>query len=370
LEGADAAETLQCDVTPGFARWISDARVSLAITTYQANKVILVGWDGERVTVLPRHFDKPMGLAVRGKQLAVATRHEVILLADASLLAHDYLENQRGRYDALYLPRTSFFTGDINVHDLAFAHDDLWLVNTRFSCLASPSALYSFVPRWKPSFVTEIAPEDRCHLNGLAEVNGIAKFVTALGATNTPGGWRAEKASGGIVIDVENNDVVVRRLSMPHSPRWHEDRLWVLNSGMGELWQVDSRSGTHAVVCALPGYLRGLCFIGNYALVGLSQIRERHIFGGLPVQDRHKQLRCGVAVVDLRSGTSIGMLEFTGGCAETFDVAVLPASRPSILSREKEASRLAFTAPEFSYWLRPSAITTELSGANESDAKR
>jgi uncharacterized protein (TIGR03032 family) len=358
---ADAAnQTIQCTISDSFQHWLSQLPGALALTTYQAGKVVLVGWDGRQAVLLPRHFDKPMGLAVQGPRIALATRHEVILFADAPLLARDYLEDQPGRYDALYLPRATYHTGDLNIHDLAFADDSLWLVNTRFSCLAALSKDFSFVPRWKPPFITEIAPEDRCHLNGLAVVNGKPKYVTALGETDTVGGWRPGKATGGVVFDVETNAVVVRGLAMPHSPRWHDGRLWLLNSGAGELWQVDPTSGQHLVVCTLPGYLRGLSFVGPFALIGLCQIRERHIFGNLPVQQRFAKLLCGVALIDLRSGAQAGLLEFPSGCQELYEVALLPGvRRPMILNLDKEATRQAFPAPDFAYWLRPSAMIPE-----------
>jgi uncharacterized protein (TIGR03032 family) len=369
----EADSVIRVAISDSFQAWMSACGGALAVTTYQAGKVAMLGWDESRrqVTLLLRQFNKPLGLAVRGGALALATRHEVTLFADAPLLARDYLENQPGRYDALYLPRASYHTGDVNVHDIAFGtgsgavEADLWVVNSRFSCLASLSREFSFVPRWKPPFVSEIAPEDRCHLNGLAMVDGKPGYVTALGETDAAGAWRADKAAGGVIVHVDSNQLALRGLSMPHSPRWHDGRLWVLNSGAGELWVVDPKRGTHDVVCALPGYLRGLCFVGGtpgetagatHAVVGLCQIREKHIFGGLPVQQRHPKLLCGVAVIDLRTGRQAALFEFTSGCQELYDVQFIPrVRRPMILNLEREAARQAFTAPDFSYWLRPSA---------------
>lgn len=353
---------IECEATPGFAQWMSTVSGSVAATTYQAGKVVLAGWNGFQVTLLLRQFEKPMGLAVNGTGLALACRHEVWFFANAPLLANDYLENQRGRYDALYLPRTAWFTGDLNLHDIAFGDDGasegdtLWLVNTRFSCLAALSPRFNFLPVWQPSFISQLAPEDRCHLNGIGMEGGRPKYVTALGATDEAGGWRANKAAGGVMIDVDSGAIALAGLSMPHSPRFHDGKWWLLNSGAGELWAVDPKRGDHDVVCALPGYLRGLCFVGSYALVGMSQVRERHIFGNLPVQERHQKLLCGIAVVDLRSGALAGMLEFTAGCRELYDVQFLPGVRqPMILNVQNEAVRQAVAAPEFSYWLRPSS---------------
>jgi uncharacterized protein (TIGR03032 family) len=350
------SQIIQCSMSDGFQHWLSQVRGTLALTTYQAGKVAFVGWDGRQAMVLLRQFQKPMGMAVQGPRIALATQHEITLFANAPLLAPDYIEEQRGRYDALYLPRATYHTGDLNVHDLAFGSETLWLVNTRFSCLAALSKDFSFAPLWKPPFISEIVPEDRCHLNGLALVDGRPKYVTALGESDTVGGWRAAKADGGIVIDVPSGEIIVRGLSMPHSPRWHDGHLWVLNSGAGELWQVDPQRGTHQVVCTLPAYLRGLCLVGPFALIGMCQIRERHIFGGLPVQQRCPNLKCGVAILDLRTGETLGTLEFTSGCQELYEVQFLAGiTRPMILNLDKPEVRQAFTAPEFSYWLRPSS---------------
>ena len=360
---------IECAASAEFQGWASQAGGSLVVTTYQAGKVAMIGWDGRQVTLLMRQFDKPLGLAVKGGRLALATRHDIWMFANAPLLAPDYIEGRPGRYDALYLPRATFHTGDLHTHDVVFQGDDLLLVNTRFSCLARLSRDYNFLPVWKPKFISDVVPEDRCHLNGVALRDGRPKYVTALGTTDAPGAWRQDKASGGVLIDVDSGEIITAGMSMPHSPRWHDERLWVLNSGTGELLVVDPLTGQTTVVCALPGYLRGLCFTGPYALVWLSKIREKHLFGGLPIQEHlHKKLLCGVTVVDLRSGKPVGMFEYTVGCEELYDVQFLPGVfRPMILNLEKTAVRQAIINPESSYWLRPSAEVREAE-ASSADA--
>ena len=353
-------QTSRCAVTEGFAQWLSGVRGSLAITTYQAGKLALVGWDGRQVTLLLREFPKPMGLAVQQGRLALATRDDVVLLANAPLLAGDFNPEQPGKYDALYLPRTSYHTGDLNIHDLAFGKEGLWLVNTRYGCLSGLSHEFSFLPRWKPPFLSELAPEDRCHLNGLALVDGEPGYVTALGTTNFPGAWREKKATGGVILHVPTSEIVLQGLCMPHSPRWHNNALWFLNSGAGELCRWTPGTAKYDVVCRLPAYLRGLCCVGQFALVGLSKVREKHIFGGLPVQEANPSLLCGVAVIDLARGTEIGRFEFTSGCTELFDVQFLAGvQRPMVLHSQQEAAKQAFPAPQFSYWLRPSNLVAD-----------
>jgi uncharacterized protein (TIGR03032 family) len=351
---------IRCMASAGFQDWLARLGGSLVVSTYQAGKVAMIGWDGRQVTLLMRDFDKPLGMAAAGNRLVLATRHDVNILADSPILAHEFVENQPGRYDALYLPRATYHTGDLNTHDVAIAPDGVILAATRFSCLARLSFDFNFVPFWKPRFISDLVPEDRCHLNGVAMYENRPRFATALGTTDTAGGWREKKATGGVLIDVAANEIAVEGLSMPHSPRWHDGRLWVLNSGAGQLLMVDLQAGRGEVACELPGYLRGLCFIGPYAVVGLCKIREKHIFGGLPVQSRCERLQCGLAVIDLRTGAEAGFFEFTSGCEELYDVQFLPGrQRPMILNLQKPEARQAVGHPESSFWLRPGNQTRE-----------
>jgi uncharacterized protein (TIGR03032 family) len=341
----------QCALSEGFAQWLAQSGGSIAVSTYQAGKVLLAGWNGRQVSLLIRNFDKPMGLALNGDRLALATRHELTLFGNARNLAGSYRRD--AVYDALFLPRSSHYTGDVNVHDVAFGADGLWVVVTRFGCLALITDDFSFVPKWRPRFVSELVPEDRCHLNGLAMRGSRPWMVTVLGETDVPGGWRPGKATGGAIIDVASGETLIRGLSMPHSPRHADGRLWFLNSGTGELCLADTAAGRFDAVCGLPGYVRGLEVIGGYALVGLSKIREQHIFGGLPVQSRYPNLLSGVAVVDLQRGESVGMLEFTSGCSEMFDVRFLPGVlQANILGADKDAAKEGVTTPEGEFWMR------------------
>ncbi|HUJ08460.1 MAG TPA: TIGR03032 family protein [Verrucomicrobiae bacterium] len=345
---------VQCTATDGFREWIATRRVSLLVSTYQAGKLLAIGWNGRQISLNARNFDNAMGIDVRGDFLALATSAQIQWFANAPLLATDFTPQNPGRYDAVYLQRASHFTGPLFTHDLAFAGDgELWFVNTRFSCLATTSEEYSFIPRWQPPFISALTPEDRCHLNGLAVRDGKPQTVTALGACDQPRGWRENKATGGILMDVPSGAIIRDGLAMPHSPRWHRNRLWVLNSGTGELLCVDADAGTCEVVCFLPSYLRGLTFIDNFAIVGLCKIREKRVFGGLPIEQKVAKRLCGVTVIDIRSGQLVGSFEFTSGVEEIYDIRVLDKVRqanlvPNDYSKQPGAG---ITAPTFSYWL-------------------
>ena len=346
---ATPSEILKCSVDTGFAEWLAASGGSLAISTYQAGRLFMVGWNGRQVSFLPRAFDRPMGLDVSGHRMALATRNSLFLFANSPALAPSYLAPNR--YDALYLPHVEYHLPDLQIHDLAYAGNELWMVNTRLSCLCVPSVDSTFEARWQPRFIDDLAPEDRCHLNGLAVRNARPAFVTALGATNTPQGWRQDKHKGGVVIDVDSHETILTGLAMPHSPRWHDGALWLLNSGEGQLLRM-AADGRAEVICELPAYLRGLTFVGGCAVVGLCQIREQKVFGGMPVAERHGELICGVAIIDLTTGRQRGLMRFTEGCSEIYDLRFLPGmQRPNVLNLAKDDIKLAISAPECWYWL-------------------
>ena len=306
---------------------LGSLQASLMITTYQAGKLVVLGEHNQKLSLSFHNFERPMGIAIDDacNEMAVATSDKVWRLHNTRSVASQ-LEGD-GQYDACFLARSACITGEIQAHEMAWAGDELWVVNTLFSCLATLHPRYSFVPRWQPRFVSALVAEDRCHLNGMAVVDDRVKFVTVMGETNTAGGWRERKAEAGCLIDVDSGETVVRGFAMPHSPRWHDGCIWLLDSGRGGLVRIDPRSRSVDTVARLPGYTRGLAIYDSWAFVGLSRIRETSTFGGVPIAERRDQLKCGVGVVDLRTGALVSQFEFQTGVEEIFDVTLVPQVR-------------------------------------------
>ena len=338
-----------------FPALLEQLQLSLAVTTYQAGKLMLVRSAGGKLSTLLRSFEKAMGLAVGPylDRLVLGTRNTVWTLRSAPEIAPQL--EPKGRHDACFVPRQAHVTGDIHGHEIALVGHRIWIVNTLFSCLCTldPAGDYGFVPQWKPPFIDRLAGEDRCHLNGLAIEDGEIGYVTAMGETNTQGGWRENKVSGGILIEVESGEIVTRGLCMPHSPRVHDGKLFVLDSGKGLLCTVDEKNGQRTTVAALPGYARGLAFHGRFAFVGLSKIREKDLFGGMPIaesyDDEHR--KCGVCVIDLETGGLAAFLWFEAGCTELFDVQTLPGLLfPSVIGFRDETVNGIMVAPKAA-WL-------------------
>jgi uncharacterized protein (TIGR03032 family) len=261
------SEALGICASEGFADWLTRNRLSIAFTTYQASKLVLVGTGpDDRISAYVQSIRRAMGLAVVPGALYVCGERHVHCLADA--LSDDAAT---GTHDRCLLHQVSYTTGDIDAHDLAVGADgSIYVVNTLFSCIAATSIEYSFVPIWKPHFISALCPEDRCHLNGLTLGERGPAFVTAAAASDTPFGWRAQPAGAGCVIDAASGEIAVHGLHMPHSPRLHEGDLWVLDSGSGRLGIADPRTDDFQEVAFCCGYPRGLSMLGDFAVVGIS----------------------------------------------------------------------------------------------------
>lgn len=358
LDPAGPPEPLRAVHTTNFPGLLRRLGASLLVTTYQAGKLVLVRDEGDHLNTHFRAFPAPMGLALDGSRLAVGTAIQVWEYVDVPAVSARL--DPPGRHDACFLPRGGHVTGNIQGHEMAWgAGGELWVVNTRFSCLCTLDRSASFTPRWRPPFVSALEPTDRCHLNGLAMVDGRPRYVTALGETDAPAGWRANKARGGIVMDVASGEVISRGLSMPHSPRWHDGRLWVCESGAGTLGSIDPDTGRYEPIAEVPGFTRGLDFAGGLAFVGLSQVRESAVFSGIPITERlgEDERTCGVCAVDLASGRVVALLRFDSAVQEIFAVTVLPGRRwPELINDEETLLENSFVVPDSALADVPAAL--------------
>jgi uncharacterized protein (TIGR03032 family) len=280
--------SLPIPASSGLIAWLHALGIALAFTTYRANRLIFLGTaepagepaepasgsaEPNQPTGAPqlklheRLFDRPMGLFVAGESLWMAARCQIWRLDN--LLGPGQL-HEGG--DRLYVPAISFTTGDVNAHELVLGADGQPIfVNTAFSCLATLAPGCSFAPTWAPPFITKLAGDDRCHLNGLALKDGIPTWASACGGSGEPSAWRNNRSGGGVLIHIPSGELAATGLSMPHSPRWHDGKLWLLNSGTGELGWIEE--GRFHSLCALPGFVRGLAFASGCAVVGLSKLR-------------------------------------------------------------------------------------------------
>ncbi len=313
--------------------WLAEQRISFAFTAMDVGKLFLIGSNGgARVTVQERSFARCQAVGAHGEELLLGSAYLVWRL-------HNVLPgpNAHAQFDRLYAPRMAWVTGDLDIHDIARDHDGRVIVaSTMFSCIAALGDSHSFHPLWHPPFISRLAPEDRCHLNGFAMRDGRITHVTTFATSDVADGWREHRLTQGSLLDVPDGEVVLGGLCMPHSPRWHNGKLWLLEAGRGRFGYVDMERGVFEPVAFCPGLARGLAFYDNFAIIGLSKPRDEQTFTDLPLERelerRGAQPRCGLMVVDVRTGDTAHWLRIEGVVNEIHGVAALGGTaRPGLV---------------------------------------
>ncbi|WP_431824884.1 TIGR03032 family protein [Burkholderia sp. F1] len=350
LTGDAASPVINLRDTGRFLQVLAALKCSLAVSR-RPSGVALIGVDGDGVPTLSAcQLPRSMGMAVAGNRLAVATMHELMVFANVSTLAPHY-PARPAHYDAVFVPRIAYYTGDLDLHDMAFDKQVVLAVNTRYSSICVIDGYFNFTSIWQPPFVTALAPDDRCHLNGMAFSDGKVRYATALGQTDAPFGWRGGMADGGIVMEVPSGRIVASGLSMPHSPRVIGGRLHVLEGGRGRVLQIDPQTGAKRVLATLPGFTHGLAEYGGVLFVGLSKLRDKRGPQGLPIEHEADALVAGVAALDAGSGDVLGILQFFNGVDEIFDVQVLPnVLRGEILSPHQWSETPSIVTMQGGFW--------------------
>jgi uncharacterized protein (TIGR03032 family) len=329
-----------------FSNWLAQIEASLVFTTYQAGKVFFIGLEPEgALSIFERTFDRCMGIAVKDRRIWMSTRNQIWRM-------EDFLDQGQSvdGYDANYVPITGHVTGDVDIHDVHIRSDGqpVFAV-TRFNLIATLGDRGSFRALWKPPFIDKVAAEDRCHLNGFALEGDTLRYATCVGKSNVSDGWRDHRVGGGLLIDIPSNEIISNSLSMPHSPRLYQHKLWLIQSGTGEFGYIEPENGEFKSLCFIPGFGRGLTFIGNYAIIGMSLPRDNRSFNGLPLNERLAKEgatpKCGLCVINLTTGDLEHQLILDGVVKELFDVAVIPdVIRPRALGLKND---------EINYTIKP-----------------
>ena len=345
------AGKIDIDFSQGLAGFLASNNISIGFTSYQTGRLYLVGHGADgKLALHEAVYPQAMGVIGDGDRIYLGTLTQIVRMEN--VLNPSQRANEI--HDKVYVPRNMQTTGNVDIHELGIKENGkIVFVNTRYSCLCEPSVTHSFKPVWKPEFISKLAAEDRCHLNGLAMVDGQPKYVTAVCRSDVVDGWRDRRHDGGVIIDVDSNEIMAEGLSMPHSPRVHDGRLWVLNSGSGELGWINPADRAFTPIAFFPGFLRGLAFHNDHAFVTLSKPRHGR-FEGLALDDKLKEKDadawCGVQIVSLANGDVAQWLRFDGAITELFDICVLPGVQNPITLGPQSAEIRDFLTIEDPQW--------------------
>ncbi len=320
-----APGSTQITVSRAFGGWLRNHRTSLAFTSYQTGQLFLVGnHPNGTVSFNQQNFSRAMGVCYQPGRLYLGSLFQVWRLEN--MLRPGEVGN--GAFDAVMVPRNAQTTGDVDIHELGVDADGrVIFVNTRYSCLCTLDLNHSFRPIWKPPFISRLAAEDRCHMNGLAMENGRPRYVTAVSRSDVLSGWRERRHEGGVLIDLDTDRIVTDQLSMPHSPRAVDGVVYALDSGRGRIIRIDPRTGAKTDIAFCPGFLRGLAIHDNHAIVTVSKPRDgtfKHLSLDAELKMRDAEPWCGILIVNLSSGDIVDWIRLEGHITELFDVTVMP----------------------------------------------
>lgn len=326
-----------------FISWLKSVNACIFMTTYKSNNVFAVGQtptdEGDKIAMYFTNFVRPMGIKAYDNALWLAT--------GGNIWKFTRVKNE-GIYDVTFMPRLIYTTNDVDAHDIAVnSKGKPHFVSTLFSCIATPSTEKSFNKVWMPNWISKLAAEDRCHLNGLCMVDGELKYVSSASTFDSRTAWKEENRIGnGVIVDVQANngqgEIVCNGLTMPHSPRWYKGKLWLLEAGTGYFGYVDFEKKSFVKKAFIPAYIRGLSFIKDYAVIGCSDDRHEKAFRGLPLHDNIKSKNtkpiCGLVVVDLDTMDIIHEMKFLK-LKELYDVDILEGfTCPRVLDLNQEAT--------------------------------
>ncbi|MFC2117603.1 TIGR03032 family protein [Bacteroidota bacterium] len=336
-----------------FPEFLKKNNLSIVVSTYQAGKVIIISsLNGKTLQLYAKNFSRPMGIAVKNDQLAIASKSKVDLFSNSYALAKHFPQKPN-YYDALFVPQTSYSTGMADIHEIEWGNEGLWAVNTSFSCLCQMDDEFSFIPKWKPDFISEIAPEDRCHLNGLAMKDGKPAYVTLFDKTDTKNGWRNRNTETGMIIEIETNKIIAEKLPMPHSPLLHNDKLYFLLSATGEVMKMDINTKQIDQVAKLDNFVRGMDLYKDYLIISSSELRSSSkAFDNLSIEN--KNCSSGIYIIERESGELIGKLTFSDHIKEIFSVKALQnISKAAIITEnDKWAHQFIYAPQNLNYWIK------------------
>lgn len=337
-----------------FPEILKELGATIAYSTYQAGKLIMISsHSGASIIKYAKNFKRPMGIAYdeNKNKLALASRTYIDVFSSSRKLALSYPPKPR-KHDYLFLPQAKYYTSHLDTHEISWYQDELWVVNTLFSCLCTMSDDKNFVPKWKPEFVTELLPEDRCHLNGFALENGEPAYVTCFAKSNEKNGWRNMPYDSGMIIDIRTNEILLKGLSMPHSPVAVGGKIYFLQSATGQVMFYDLKTKVLTELNQFNTFVRGLEVVENYLFVGASKIREESTtFGNLPV--KAEDSFCGIIVLDKETGKQVSGLNYTDVVKEIFSLKILRGViSPAILTENDELYDKSITVGEdLNFWL-------------------
>jgi len=265
----------------------------------------------------------PSGLAVdhvRRRLFMASTRNpnQVYVLKPVTSLLDRADTRVKPNFAAPFVPVcSSFYPGSLYIHDLALIGGNLHANAVGHNSIVRLRGEGQFENVWWPKCIEHRGrPEfkqNHIQLNSIAAGRTPEdSYYTASSCTIgrlRPGHLRYKVDRQGVVFSGRTREPVCHGLTRPHSARLWKGRIWVANSGYGEIGYVND--GRLEVVCRLPGWTRGLCLAKDIAFVATSRVIPR--FARYAPGLAGDRSRCAVHAVCIKTGRVLGSLEWPSG---------------------------------------------------------
>jgi len=317
------------DVDPRFLRhrvlgdwWdlLADLNVQLVVTREYEHLLVTIGVDERRLpsqSFFP--IPHPSGLALRGDTLFVASTRNPNQVFEFKAVAGDGPWATDGA-PTMVPVRSTMLPGRFYLHDLAFVggvlHANAVGLN---SVVRLEEALRGGTPSvvWWPRCVEvngrAVTDRNYIQLNSIAAGESLETSCFSATAdrmsTRRPGHRNFPVDKRGVIFAGKTGEPVLRGLTRPHTARFHGGRLWVDNSGYGEVGFAEGQQ--FVALAKLPGWTRGLAFHRDVVFVGTSKVIPR-FYRYAPGLDLAGSC-CGVCAVDVRSGRTLGAIVWPDG---------------------------------------------------------
>jgi uncharacterized protein (TIGR03032 family) len=297
---------------------LASCKITLMVTREYEHLVMAMTVSGGKPVESFMPMPHPSGLVVdrkRGVVHIASTRNPnqiYDLIPTNGFLVRDDVKNSglNGKY--LIPARSRFFPGCLYIHELGIIGEKLYANAVGQNTIIKIEDSGQFEFAWGPKCIEKkkglVIESNHIQLNSIACGKDLkSSYFTASTDQITkrrPGHKNFPVDKRGVVFSGKTGLPVAHGLTRPHSARLHKGKIWVDNSGYGELGVVEN--GGFSPTLKLPGWTRGLCFYKDIAFVGTSRVipRFKNYAPGLDV----KESVCGVHAIDIKTNRILGSM--------------------------------------------------------------
>lgn len=353
------------EVQGPFFETLKELGISLVVSREYEHFMVLLANNAEVPMQTALEIPHPSGMCYdsENSDLIVAstrTPHQIFRFRaiDTETFSSDIIPpNFKPTPGIMYMPyRSVLLPGDLYLHDVCLMQGELYATITGKNFLAKIDMNSGWERVWWPECVDELGKagfdQNYLQFNSIAagatpENSYYTSFSQETGGNKKPWEDGYGPKGRGVLFNGESRKSVIQGLTCPHSARFHQNKVWLCNSGYGSVGTLNPDEDLdpkerYQETLRVPGFTRGMSFHGDYGFVGLSKVisfYEPYAPGLVP----EKSL-CGVVIFNVVTGEEVARLYWPEGY-QIYEVVVLPNISNAMLPMKKENDK-------FNWYLR------------------